>query len=50
MVLFIAMGDNIIIIIIIIGGFRFKLILCWYFVGCVGISLVVIPSLNVNGK
>ena len=24
--------------------------LCWYFVGSVGISLVVIPSLNVDGK
>ena len=44
-------GDNI--IIIIIGVFRFKLVLrwfCWYNVGCVGISLVVIPSLNVDGK
>ena len=49
-------GDNIIIIIIIIIGFlglRFKLVLRrlrWYFVGSVGISLVVIPSLNVDGK
>ena len=48
-------GDNIIIIIIIIGflGLRFKLVLrwlCWYFVGCIGISLVVIHSLNVDGK
>ncbi len=47
-------GDNIIIIIIIgFLGLRFKLVLrwlCWYFVGCIGISLVVIPSLNVDGK
>ena len=44
-------GDNIIIIIIssssssILGFFRFKLVLrwlCWYFVGCVGISLVAL--------
>ena len=39
-------GDNIIIIIImIIGVFRFKLVLrwlCWYYVGCVGISLVAL--------
>ena len=45
-------GDNIIISII-IGIFRFKLVLLvllrlrWYYVG---ISLVVIPSLNVDGK
>ena len=38
-------GDNIIIIIII--GF---LGLSWFCVGCVGISLVDIPSLNVDGK
>ena len=41
-------GDNI----IIIGVFRFKLVLhwfCWYYVDCVGISLVVIPLLNVDG-
>ena len=37
-------------------GLRFKLVmlvlrwLCWYFVGFVGISLVVFPSLNVYGK
>ena len=47
-------GDDIIIIIIfVIGAFRFKLVLrwlCWYYVGCVGITLVVIPSLNVDGK
>ena len=47
-------GDNIIIIIIIgFLGLRFKLVfrwLHWYFVGSVGISLVVIPSLNVDGK
>ena len=45
-------GD-IIIIVIIIGVFRFKLVLrwlCWYYVGCVSILLVVIPSLNVDGK
>ena len=48
--------DNIIIIIIIFIGFlglRFKLVLRWlrwYFVGCIGISLVVIPSLNGDGK
>ena len=40
-------GDNIIIIIIIIiiGVFKFKLVLrwlCWYYVGCVGISLVAL--------
>ena len=23
---------------------------CWYYFGCVGISFVVIPSLNVDGK
>ena len=43
-------GDN---IIIIIGVFRFKFVLswlCWNYVGYVGISLVVIPSLNVDGK
>ena len=41
--------DNIIIIIIIIVvgflGLRFKLVLrwlCWYYVGCVGISLVAL--------
>ena len=52
-------GDNIIIIIRFLG-LRFKLRfaldmlilhwLRWYFVGSVGISLVVIPSLNVDGK
>ena len=45
-------GDNIIIIIGFLG-LRFKLVLRWlrwYFVGSVGISLVVIPSLNVDGK
>ena len=42
-------GDNIIIIIIIIGFLGLSW-LCWYYVGCVGISLVVIPSLNVDGK
>ena len=38
-------------------GFRFKMVftlvlrwLCWYFVGSVGITLVVMPSLNVDGK
>ena len=38
-------GDNIIIIIIIIGVFRFMLVLrwlCWYYIGCVGISLVAL--------
>ena len=24
--------------------------LSWFYVGCVGITLVVIPSLNVDGK
>ena len=45
-------GDNFIIIII-IGVFRLKLVLhwlCWYYVGFVGISLVVIPLLNADGK
>ena len=41
-------GDNIIIIIDGFLGLRFKLVLRWYFVGSVGISLVVIPSLNVT--
>ena len=39
-------GDNIIIIIIIgFLGLRFKLVLrwlCWYFIGCIGISLVAL--------
>ena len=40
-------GDIIIITII-----RFLVLcwLCWYYVGCVGITLVVIISLNVDGK
>ena len=42
-------GDNIIIIIIIIGFLVLRW-LHWYFVASVGISLVVIPSLNVDGK
>ena len=46
-------GHNIIFIVIIVVVFRFKLVLrwlCWYYVVCVGISLVVILSLNVDGK
>ena len=55
-------GDIIIIIIIIIIvgflglGLVFTLVMLvlhwlrWYYVGCVGITLVVIPSLNVTGK
>ena len=48
---FIAMG----ITLLLLGflGSRFKLVLRWlhrYFAGSVGISLVVIPSLNVEGK
>ena len=50
-------GDN---IIIIIGFFGLRLVftlvmlvllwLRWYYFGSIGISLVVIPSLNVDGK
>ena len=43
-------GDNIIIGFL---GLRFNLVLRWlrwYFVGRISISLVVIPSLNVDGK
>ena len=40
-------GDNIIIIII---GFLGLSYVFWYYFGCVGISLVVIPSVNVDGK
>ena len=43
----------IIIIIIRFFGLRFKLVLRWlrwYFVGSIGIMLVVIPSLNIDGK
>ena len=49
-------GDNIIIIIIIIIVVVVVVVgflvygLSWFYVGCVGISLVVIPSLNVDEK
>ena len=42
-------GDNIIIIIVIIGFLGLSWF-CWYYFGWVGISLVVIPPLNVDGK
>ena len=49
----IAMGITLLLFLLL--GFRlwFKLVLrwlCWYYVGCVGISLVALPSLNVYGK
>ena len=61
---FIAMGITLssLLLLLLLGflGLRFKLVftslmlvfrwLRWYFVGSVGISLVVIPSLNVDGK
>ena len=46
----IAMG---ILFFLLLLGFWFKLVLrwlCWYYIGCIGITLVVIPSLNVDGK
>ena len=49
-------GDIIIIIIGFLGLVGFALVMLvlhwlrWYFVGSVGITLVVIPSLNVDGK
>ena len=48
----IAMGILLLLVVVLLG-FWFRLVLhwsCWYYVGCVGISLVVIPSLNVDGK
>ncbi len=52
---YIAMGRTLLLLLLLLGflGLRFKLVLRWlhwYFVGSVGISLVVIPSLNVDEK
>ena len=54
---FIAMGITLLLLLLLLGFFRFKLVLrwlCWYFVGislaALVFSLVVIPSLNIDGK